>query len=134
WVKFSATAQWSRISGSMSAPSTTGTGTGSLTLSRARAGVAATQVNSRTASRRMWLPETAPRSAAGPSNPRLPAASTHAAVDADHLAIDVTGLVRAQESHQRSHLVRRSGACGRHHLPDRGRVERGLAHASGDHP
>src|SRR5690606_37305887 len=63
--------------------------------------------------------------------PRPP--SAHAAVDADHLAVDVAGLLRAQEGDQRRHLVRGPGAAGRDDLADHRRIERGLAHASGDH-
>src|SRR5690606_15392496 len=42
--------------------------------------------------------------------------SAHPAVDADDLAVDVGGLFRAQERHQRGDLLRLSRAAGGHQL------------------
>src|SRR5690606_31232285 len=44
--------------------------------------------------------------------------SAHAAIDADHLAVDVTRLVRTQEGHQRGNLIRPAGARCRDDLAD----------------
>src|SRR5690606_17579786 len=60
-------------------------------------------------------------------------ASAHAAVDADHLAADVGGGIRAQEAHDGGHLVGRTGATGGHHLLHHLRREGLFGHAPGDH-
>src|SRR4249919_309652 len=57
----------------------------------------------------------------------------HAAVDADHLAIDVTGRIGTQERHQVRNFLRTASAAGGHHLADRFGREQLRRHPPRDH-
>src|SRR4249919_4392995 len=57
----------------------------------------------------------------------------HAAVDADHLAVDVTGRIGTEEGHQVRHFLRTASAAGWHHLADRFAREQLRRHPPGDH-
>src|SRR3546814_5957673 len=75
-----------------------------------------------------------PPAMSSPSTSARPAMSAHAAVDPDHLAIDVAGGVRTQETDQRGDFLRATGATGRHGLLDELRRERLVGHPPLDHP